>query len=133
LADGDDVLGKTGGIVNSKTFKPAKTLVIAVSALVVGTVASAECSSGGCYDVYIEELYPEASGGAWIRTTGNEALANCTVDSNIYLRLNQTEGFSQIYATLLAAQLADKRVNIRILEGSNPCRVVYVTLNRSTW
>jgi hypothetical protein len=83
--------------------------------------------------VYIEELYPEAQGGAWIRTSGNETLANCTADSGVYLRLDPTPGFKEIYATLLAAQLSEKRVGLRISPGSNPCTVVYVTLNRDTW
>jgi hypothetical protein len=111
----------------------ARSIWSTIGLLAASAAAYPECSAGGCYDVYVEELYPEASGGAWIKTSGNEALANCTVDSNVYLRLNQTEGFSQIYATLLAAQLSDKKVNIRIVEGSNPCRIGYVTLNRNYW
>lgn len=99
----------------------------------LSTAAYPECSAGGCYDVYVEELYPEATGGAWVKTSGNEALANCTVDGNVYLRLDLTPGYKEVYATLLAAQLSDKRVNIRIAEGSNPCRIHYVTLNRNTW
>jgi hypothetical protein len=101
--------------------------------MLFSAAAFAECSATGCWGVYIEELYPEAAGGAWIRTSGNETLANCTVDSNVYLRLNATTGYKEIYATLLAAQLADKRVSLRIAEGSNPCTVVYVTLNRNSW
>jgi hypothetical protein len=68
-----------------------------------------------------------------MKTSGNEALANCTADSNVYLRLNATPGFKEVYATLLAAQLADKKVGIRITEGTAPCRVAYVILNRNSW
>jgi hypothetical protein len=110
-----------------------RSLFAASVLLAIAPAAFPECSASGCWNVYIEELYPEANGGAWIKTSGTETLANCTVDSNIYLRLNPSAGFKEIYATLLAAQLADKRVSLRIVEGSSPCYVTYVTLNRNTW
>lgn len=108
-------------------------ILVALGLVSITTAAYAECSASGCWGVYIEELYPESQGGAWIKTSGDETLANCTVDGNVYLRLNDSPGFKAIYATLLAAQLADKKVSIRIAEGSAPCSVIYVTLNRNTW
>ena len=103
-------------------------------ALTFTSAAFAECGATGCWSVYVEELYPEANGGAWIKTSGNELLANCTANSGVYLRLSGTSaGFKELYATLLAAQLADKMVNIRVDEGSNPCTIAYVTLNRNNW
>jgi hypothetical protein len=104
-----------------------------VASLPLATTAFAECSSAGCYDVLIEELYPTAEGGVWIKTTGDETLANCTANSNVFLRLNMSAGYKDIYSTLLAAMLAEKRVSLRIVEGSNPCAVAYVTLNRTSW
>jgi hypothetical protein len=105
-----------------------------IFALVFGSIAAAECTATGCWDVYVEELYPEATGGIWIRTSGSETLANCTPDSGVYLRLtNAQAGYREIFSTLLAAQLADKKVSIRINPGSNPCSVAYVTLNRNSW
>lgn len=101
--------------------------------LVFSNGAFAECSATGCWEAYVEELYPESAGGAWIRTSGDESLASCTADSGVYLRLNAGTGFNAIDSTLLAAQLADKKVNIRIFGGSNPCSIAYVTLNRITW
>jgi hypothetical protein len=108
-------------------------LLAAAASLPLATSAFAECLAAGCYDVFIEELYPTASGGVWIKTTGDETLANCTANSNVFLWLNDTAGYKDIYATLLAAMLADKRVSLRVVEGSNPCTVAYVTLNRNTW
>lgn len=95
------------------------------------SVAHADCSGGQCASVYIDQLYMETSGNAWIRTSGIETALNCTADSGVYLFLNgSTAGFKTIYATLLAAQLSGLLVNIRITDGSNPCSVVYVTLDR---
>ena len=109
----------------------ARALTILVT-FAFASIAVADCYSGGCADVYVDELYPDA-GGAWIQTSGNEALASCVVDSNVFLRLDGGAGFQAIYATLLAAQLGEKKVAIRIVEGSNPCRISYVRLNRNNW
>jgi hypothetical protein len=110
-----------------------KSLAAGLGLLAAATGAHAECNSYGCYDVYIEELYPEEGGGVWIKTTGNETLVNCTVNSGVYLRLQPSDGMKQMYALLLAAQLADKRVNLRVHGGSDNCIVAYVTLNRNSW
>jgi hypothetical protein len=109
-----------------------RLLAVMVS-LPLATAAYAECSAAGCYEVLIEELYPTAEGGVWIKTTGDETLANCTANANVFLRLNVSAGYKDIYSTLLAAMLAEKRVNLRVVEGSNPCAVAYVTLNRISW
>jgi hypothetical protein len=109
-------------------------IVASLLALTAGAAAYAECQALGCFSVYIDELYPEAGGGVWVQTSGNETLANCTANSGVFLRLDgTTAGFKQMYATLLAAQLADKKVSLRVDEGSNPCTIVYVTLNRNNW
>jgi len=119
------------GTPKNKTIRAALT---AAGLLAMAPAAFPECSAPGCYDVYIDELYTEALGGVWIRTSGDERLAGCVPDSDVYLRLPASAvGFRDIYATLLAAQLAEKRVSIRINPGSNPCTVAYVTLNRNNW
>jgi hypothetical protein len=117
----------------SKHRRLSYRLIAFAASLPLATPALAECSAAGCYDVFIEELYPTADGGVWIKTTGDETLANCTANSNVFLRLNVSNGYKDIYATLLAAMLAEKRVSLRVVEGSNPCAVAYVTLNRNTW
>lgn len=113
-----------------KTSVLARGIAASLGLLAFSAAAFPECFSEGCADVYVEELYPEMQGGAWVQTSGNEALANCTVDSSIFLRLHNETGFKEVYATLLAAQLADKKVFIRIVPGTNPCKISYVRLMR---
>lgn len=106
------------------------TLAFFVSTLMIGA-AVAECTTWGCADVYVEQLYVSSASGFYVRTSGNELLANCTPDSGIFLYVpNTSSQMKEVYATLLAAQLADKRVNIRVNEGTSPCTVAYVTLDR---
>lgn len=117
----------------SKRQRLLHRVLAGLASLLLAAAAFAECSAAGCYDVLIEELYPTAEGGVWIKTTGNETLANCTANANVFLRLNVSAGYKDIYSTLLAAMLAEKRVSLRVVEGSNPCAVAYVTLNRTSW
>jgi len=96
--------------------------------LVWGT-ASADCSVGSCVDVYVDQLYVNSgSQDAWLQTSGTESLLNCTVNAGTYLMI--PAGSKDLYALLLAAQLADRKVNVRINEGSSPCSVAYVTMSR---
>jgi hypothetical protein len=91
--------------------------------------SNAECSGGWCSDVYVEQLYSYAGDSSfWLRTTGTETLLNCTADSGVFLR--GAAASKELFALLLAAQLADKKVAVRIVEGSNPCAISYVTLDR---
>jgi hypothetical protein len=92
-------------------------------------ISRAECSGLFCASVYVEQLYTYAGDSSfWLQTNGTETLLNCTADSGVYLR--GAAASKELYATLLAAQLADKLVTVRIVEGSNPCAISYVTLNR---
>jgi saccharopine dehydrogenase-like NADP-dependent oxidoreductase len=93
--------------------------------------AFAACSAATCANVYVDQLYMETSGTLWIRTSGVETALNCTADSGVQLLLlGSAPGFSSIYAMLLAAQQADRLVSIQLVAGSNPCTVVWVTLDR---
>ena len=89
----------------------------------------AECGGGFCSNVYVEQLYTySGSANFWLRTTGTETLLNCTPDSGVFLHVPSSS--KEMFALLLAAQLADKVVVVRIVEGSNPCAVSWVTLDR---
>jgi hypothetical protein len=92
-------------------------------------VAHADCQATGCYSVYLEQLAPTAANGIWIQTSGNEALMNCTADSGVFIHLSAASA-KEIYATLLAAHMTDKLVSIVIGQGTNPCEVSYVYVNR---
>jgi hypothetical protein len=53
---------------------------------------------------------------------------NCTLTINTYITLSvaNTARYKEIYASLLAYQLADRAVSIRINEQSNGCTVKYI-------
>jgi hypothetical protein len=87
----------------------------------------AECSGVVCSDVSISSMAVTSSGPIWIKTSGNEANINCTADSDVNLWLDgATAGGKNIYSALLAYKVADKSLNLRLAEGSNPCEVLYI-------
>lgn len=105
--------------------------IAALAGLTVSMGASAECSASICANVFVDQLYVNANTHLYVQTSGNETLANCVPHAGLFLVLNvNSNNFQEIYALLLAAQLSDKKVSIRISEGSNPCSISYVTMAR---
>jgi hypothetical protein len=76
-------------------------------------------------------MYTEHDGDLWLQTSGTETALNCVPDSGIHLFLSATNaGAKSIYATLLAAEMSDLLVDIRIVDGSSPCQISYIRFNR---
>jgi len=93
--------------------------------------AHANCSSEVCSSVYVERLYITDNGLIYVATSGDETQLSCTAVSNVYVSLDTTVGNSnELYSTLLAAQLADKKVSMRLLLGSSNCTIRYMTIDR---
>jgi hypothetical protein len=100
-------------------------------AVAVPFSANADCSATGCYNVLLDQIQMTSTGNVWIQTSGTETLADCTPDSGIFLQVPVSNThMKEIYSMLLAAQLADKFVNIIVNQGTSPCTVSYVTLSR---
>jgi hypothetical protein len=99
----------------------------ALSTVVAATPAIAECNNYICENVRIATLYTSADGGVYVRPQGNIAALNCTLEGGIYMTLvASSPRFKEIYANLMAYQLADRPISIRINEGSQGCTVAYV-------
>jgi|GEM_PF-5561622 len=94
-------------------------------------IGHAACSKTGCNNVYIDTLYINASGVIYIGTSGDENALSCSAVSNVYATLDINEpGASAIYSALLTAQTSDKLVQVRTVDNSPNCKVLYVVLNR---
>lgn len=110
--------------------KRSHLLVGAVTALgtLVEYSASADCISYICTDVKITMLYTEANGDTYVKVSGNMANLSCALTSSTYITLSAegTARYKELYASLLAYQLADRPVSIRINEQSMGCTVRYI-------
>ena len=119
-------------MVRSKKSARAMCTLLAMAASIwAAGPAFADCGGEYCSDVYVDQLYMESSGGLWVQTSGTETALSCTPDSGIFLRLTyDVPGLKNIYAGLLAAQMAGSKVTVRISGGSSPCSISYVLVNR---
>ena len=95
------------------------------------TGALAECGGvpgqGICSNVKITLLYVDPN-AAYIQVSGNMNLLPCTPAGGlIKLPANTVANFKAMYATLLAAQMADRLVNVRV-ENLTDCQIAYVTV-----
>ncbi|WP_020411143.1 hypothetical protein [Microbulbifer variabilis] len=97
----------------------------------ISGVTFAECAGGQCVAVDIDKLYVTTGNITYVGTSGDEKLLNCSAEAGVYTTLDKNQvGADAIYATLLAAQMAGKKINIRIVDGSQSCSIQYVTLER---
>lgn len=103
---------------------------ILMGALALGVIASsayAGCTSDRCTGK-INKIYMTASGTLFVGTDGDESTLNCTPASGRYVSLREGDkGKNAMYALLLTAKTTGKPVTIRIQEGTENCRVLYVT------
>ncbi len=106
-----------------------KNIIACLFMLTVPVVANANCATGSCTDVKIQEMQVVSDGVVYIQTSGIEAALNCTPESGVFIKLNATtDGGKIIFSSLLASQQANKNVNIRIIDNVSPCQVVYVSV-----
>jgi len=90
-----------------------------------------QCTSWGCKST-ISELYTNAQGDIYVATPLDEKLANCTAVSGVYFTLDPTlSNAKEVYSTLLAAFISNKKVQLRVKEGDSKCRLSYVRLDAS--
>ncbi len=106
-------------------------LIVGICFLLASSWAVAECTSKWCSDVYVDTLFVRANGDISVATSGTETLLNCTAYQGVYTTLQQSAANSDdIYALLLAAYMADKKVLVRIVEGSSNCEISYARVDR---
>lgn len=107
-----------------------KIFVLTTTLLITNYSHSDGCSSTECVGL-IENIYIQANGEIYIGTPHDEKLANCSPVSGALLTLDTNDNNAkEIYSTLLAAYMADKKVKIRITESSPNCKIQYVDLHK---
>ncbi|MGP0171774.1 hypothetical protein ACSVIJ_07810 [Pseudomonas sp. NCHU5208] len=105
--------------------------VLGVSVLAFAEMAYSACSSVMCQNVYVERLNPNANGKVYVATSGDETQLNCSAVSQVYLTFDLSEPAGNVfYSTLLAAQISDRKVSLRIVDGSQGCTVTYIMHDR---
>jgi hypothetical protein len=99
----------------------------AVVALLVSGAASAGCNNYTCEDVKITVVVTIGDGNVLIRTDGNQSSLDCTQESGVYMTLLASSArFKEIYANVLAFQIAKLPMSFRVNIGSTGCTLAYV-------
>ncbi|WP_102796412.1 hypothetical protein [Bowmanella denitrificans] len=94
------------------------------------TLHADECNTWGCMST-IEELFTTTTGYVYVGTPFDETKANCQADSGVYFVLNmKNPNAREVYSSLLAAYMSDKKIQLRIIEGSPICEISYVRLSK---
>ena len=92
------------------------------------SVGVAACSGVMCGGISITKMQVNVANSlVWVETDGAELDLDCAPDSGVFLMLDTSaEGGKNVYSTLLAYKMANKPLNIRVVENSNPCEIMYV-------
>jgi hypothetical protein len=102
-------------------------LTVGMLGLVAMQVAVAECGSYYCEDARILRLVTVANGDVSVKVSGTLSNLDCTLIDSQYITLpSSASRFKEIYANLLAFQLADRPIMVRIDTGSSPCTINYI-------
>jgi len=101
-------------------------LLASLAALLTAQAANAQCFSYYCSDVVIERIYVFPNGPTLLVTSSDQAPLNCTQENGMYLTLDMGQPQSAVmYSFFLAVHLQQKKVMVRIEEGSQGCKIAY--------
>ena len=108
-----------------------KKIFIAGLFISLATIVNADCNTGSCSGVTIDNLYAMSNGTIMVETTGNEKNLNCTSYGAGFTSIDpNAAGKNAIYSLLLTAQTTNKNVYIRIVENSVNCRIAYAFITK---
>jgi hypothetical protein len=99
--------------------------------LFYSTTASAACSATACdgkaNDIVVD-VYPSSSGNILVELSApDRSNLNCTPFQGSFATLEPSHvRFKEVYATILFAMAMNKRLIVRIGEGSSNCSISYV-------
>lgn len=104
---------------------------IAVASFVPAANAYASCGSNACVGVGDEVLlsvYTNSNGNVYLEIPPQyKGALNCTLVEGVYATLSKdTVLFKEMYASVIYATGAGRKIMVRIAEGSANCQVTYV-------
>ena len=106
----------------------------AVCLLAGGAVDTARADCHGtqpyvvCENVKVTELIIYVDSPAYVKVNGNMDALPCTLSGGYILLRSHEANFRLVYATLLAAQLQSRDVDIRLSPTDPVCSVAYVII-----
>lgn len=94
-------------------------------------MAVEQCASWGCTST-VSEIYTNVNGYIYVATPLDETKANCKVyPGNYFVLKPEAQNIKEVYSSLLAAYVANEKIQIRIIENSPICEIAYVRLSKN--
>ena len=113
-------------IRTERHFRNALATATGLALALIAPLAKAECSATSCDNARVLQLYTEANGNVYVQLSGTMSNLNCTLAGGVFVTLVPTRTrFKEIYASLLAVQLRDGLISVRIDTGSSGCTIAY--------
>jgi hypothetical protein len=108
----------------------SKTICIMFAACLFPSLTYAACDANACTSK-IANLYVTGGGDVYIQPSDSPVgKVDCTLAESSYLVLTRSHvSFSELYSMALAAKISDKAIRMRIINGSNPCRINYFMMS----
>lgn len=109
-----------------------RVLIVLVSTMLAAPLGYAGCVDRSCMGIGIEvvkSVYPSSTGDIYLEAPDDKTTLNCTLKEGQYMVLQSDHPlFREIYSTVLSALTSNKRLQVRIVEGSDNCQVSYVRM-----
>jgi len=87
------------------------------------------CKSWGCVST-VSEITTKRNGYIFVATPLDENLANCAPYAGKYFSINPDfKNSREMYSSLLSAYMSSKKIQLRVVEGSQNCELSYVRLS----
>lgn len=88
-----------------------------------GTIEQAYCGNAK-----ITLLYIDSYNHAYVTINGNTASLPCKAAAGLLKLPQDATNFKIVYATLLAAHMSGRLINIRLAPNASECTITYVTV-----
>jgi hypothetical protein len=107
----------------------AFAISLALSLLWASPARAADCTSGVSCIGQVGILYVNATGDTWVTLAGGmEGITNCSLYEGYATLRGSAGNRKEIFALLLAARLAGQQVEVRFVNGTSDCEIMYVTM-----
>ncbi|USD19803.1 hypothetical protein MJO52_11995 [Microbulbifer variabilis] len=106
-----------------------KKLISLMGLSLISGMAFAECTVGVCSNVEVDRVYATVGNTVYVGTTGDERNLGCGAVADVYGKLDMTNPSADaVYSAILAAQMAKKKIIMKVDENVAGCPISYVVV-----
>ena len=112
----------------NRRFKASRTAIVAAIISLAPSAVFAGCYPSACDEVP-KDILVWRDGTVSVYFNSDVSALDCTPRTDQGVQINSSDnGRDGMLSTLISAKLANRDAYVRIVNGSNPCEVLYVGL-----